>query len=94
MRQTIVHFVGAIDAHSVAIAPSSNPLADLWLAKVVPLLVLVQVRVLEVVVLEEASAAFLLGANPLGANPLAGRLWEVSLEEACLEALQQGRLAN
>ena len=49
----------------------------------------VQVRVLEVVVLEEASAAFLLGANPL-----AGRLWEVSLEEACLEALQQGRLAN
>jgi hypothetical protein len=60
MRQTIVHSVGAIDAHSAAIAPSSNPLADQSLAKVVQQRVLEQVLeqalepalVLEVVVLE------------------------------------------
>jgi hypothetical protein len=60
MRQTIVRSVGAIDAHSAAIAPSSNPLADQSLAKVVQQRVLEQVLeqalepalVLEVVVLE------------------------------------------
>ena len=66
MRQTIGHFVGAIDDHSVAIVPSSNPPADLSPAKVDPQLVreqvLAQVRVLvlvppsvlEVVILEVA----------------------------------------
>ena len=43
MRQTIGHFVGAIDDHSVAIVPSSNPLADLSPAKVDPQLVREQV---------------------------------------------------
>jgi hypothetical protein len=43
MRQTIVRSVGAIDAHSAAIAPSSNPLADQSLAKVVQQRVLEQV---------------------------------------------------